>query len=152
MEKFDLHAIEGSDELLQNANDSLVSLLEKYSKPVNKSVSRKTRLKNVSSIRRKKMLEAYVQKAVSMLYKLDRFIKSSVYSELEDYINQSYAVGSNFSKESLNTANIKTVLENLDSGNYRAFLKQNISGVKNPKDKIDVYVQYHIHNINLLLS
>lgn len=126
------------DSLLFSLSESIITL---------DNSKLKSKSKMYYHLKRVRLIESYLVQVLKMTNNYDRFVKQSLYSELEAYLNTL-----DIESKTVNIDNLKKVLGSLSTIQYKEFLKTNISGVKNPKDKIAIYLQFHTNNINLLNS
>jgi len=105
----------------------------------------KTKTKRYNYLNRSKLVKSYLEHIVKMTSNYDRFVKSSLYTLIDEYL-----ATLNINNTIISLNHIKRVLSSLEAKQYKEFLKSNISGVKNPKDKVSAYLQFHIDNIGLL--
>lgn len=107
----------------------------------------KTKSPQTNKNKRVKLIEAYIEQILKMTSNYDRFVKQSLYNEIEATL-----IDLEVNKGFIDVNNLRQVTTSLEPIQYKEFLKANISGVKNPKDKIMMYLQFHVTNISLLNS
>lgn len=134
------------EESIKPLEDSLLFSLSETIISLDKS-KLKSKSKVYNHLKRLRLIESYLIQMLKMTSNYDRFVKQSLYNDIEAFLND-LEVNSNL----ININNIKKVLNSLEAKQYKEFLKSNISGVKNPKDKVSIFMQFHTNNINLLNS
>ena len=139
-----LSILQLQEENLKSLTDSLIFSLSGHLESL-KVKSLESKNKTYNQLKRSNILKSYLIQVLKMTKNYDRFVKQSLYESLELYISSL-----NLNDGCISISKFKEVLNRLEAKHYKSFLKDNISGVKNPKDKVNVYLQYHITNIELL--